>query len=160
MNSRTSGIARGSYREEFSTTATRRCIMPRAICRRRGCAMVKRRRQKNSSVTIRDVAHASGFSSTTVSFVLNDAPLARFIPAKTKDRIRVAAKKLGYRPHLLTPFMRSKRSHAVGVMVFDMTDPYCTLILRGVENALYQASYLPMLADAHNEKSRFERYLE
>jgi LacI family transcriptional regulator len=122
--------------------------------------MVKRRRRGAASVTIRDVARASGFSSTTVSFVLNDAPLARFIPAKTKDRIRVAAKKLGYRPHLLTPFMRSKRSHAVGVMVFDMTDPYCTLILRGVENALYQASYLPMLADAHNEKSRFERYLE
>src|ERR1700723_4139131 len=124
--------------------------------------MVKRRRRGRgaSSVTIRDVARASGFSSTTVSFVLNDAPLARFIPAKTKDRIRSAAKKLGYRPHLLTPFMRSKRSHAVGVMVFDMTDPYCTLILRGVENALYQASYLPMLADVHNEKSRFERYLE
>jgi LacI family transcriptional regulator len=126
----------------------------------RSVLTVKRRRRGASSVTIRDVARASGFSSTTVSFVLNDAPLARFIPAKTKDRIRVAAKKLGYRPHLLTPFMRSKRSHAVGVMVFDMTDPYCTLILRGVENALYQASYLPMLADAHNEKSRFERYLE
>jgi LacI family transcriptional regulator len=122
--------------------------------------MVKRRRQKNSSVTIRDVAHASGFSSTTVSFVLNDAPLARFIPTKTKNRIRSAAKRLGYRPHLLTPFMRSKRSHSVGVMVFDMTDPYCTLILRGVENALYQASYLPILADVHNERSRFERHVE
>src|ERR1700683_3277245 len=126
----------------------------------RSTLMVKRRRRGASSVTIRDVARASGFSSTTVSFVLNDAPLARFIPAKTKDRIRVAAKKLGYRPHLLTPFMRSKRSHAVGVMVFDMTDPYCTLILRGVENALYQASYLPILADVHNERSRFEKHLE
>jgi len=134
--------------------------MPRAICRRCEYSMVKRRRQKNSSVTIRDVAHASGFSSTTVSFVLNDAPLARFIPTKTKNRIRSAAKRLGYRPHLLTPFMRSKRSHSVGVMVFDMTDPYCTLILRGVENALYQASYLPILADVHNERSRFERHVE
>jgi DNA-binding LacI/PurR family transcriptional regulator len=45
-------------------------------------------------------------------------------------------------------------------MVFDMTDPYCTLILRGIENSLYQASYLPILTDVHNERSRFERYLE
>ena len=45
-------------------------------------------------------------------------------------------------------------------MVFDMTDPYCTLILRGIENTLYQASYLPILTDVHNERSRFERYLE
>ncbi|HVI10884.1 MAG TPA: substrate-binding domain-containing protein, partial [Candidatus Binatia bacterium] len=47
-----------------------------------------------------------------------------------------------------------------GVMVFDMTDPFCTLILRGIENTLYQASYLPILTDVHNERGRFERYLE
>jgi LacI family transcriptional regulator len=45
-------------------------------------------------------------------------------------------------------------------MVFDMTDPYCTLVLRGIENTLYQASYLPILTDVHNERGRFERYLE
>jgi LacI family transcriptional regulator len=111
-------------------------------------------------VTIRDVAKESGFSSTTVSIVLNNAPLARYIPATTKKRIERAAKKLGYRPNLFARSLRSKRSHTVGVMVFDMTDPYCTLVLRGIENTLYQASYLPILTDVHNERSRFERYLE
>ncbi len=111
-------------------------------------------------VTIRDVAKESGFSSTTVSIVLNNAPLARYIPAVTKKRIERAAQKLGYRPNQFARSLRSKRSHTVGVMVFDMTDPFCTLILRGIENTLYQASYLPILTDVHNEGSRFERYLE
>ena len=111
-------------------------------------------------VTIRDVAKESGFSSTTVSIVLNDAPLARYIPPVTKKRIERAAEKLGYRPNQFARSLRSKRSHTVGVMVFDMTDPYCTLVLRGIENTLYQASYLPILTDVHNERSRFERYLE
>jgi LacI family transcriptional regulator len=111
-------------------------------------------------VTIRDVAKESGFSSTTVSIVLNNAPLARYIPAVTKKRIERAAKKLGYRPNLFARSLRSKRSHTVGVMVFDMTDPYCTLVLRGIENSLYQSNYLPILTDVHNERSRFERYLE
>ena len=111
-------------------------------------------------VTIRDVAKESGFSSTTVSIVLNDAPLARYIPPVTKKRIERAAEKLGYRPNQFARSLRSKRSHTVGVMVFDMTDPYCTLVLRGIENALYQASYLPILTDVHNERARFERYLE
>ena len=115
---------------------------------------------KGPMVTIRDVAKESGFSSTTVSIVLNNAPLARYIPAPTKRRIERAAKKLGYRPNLFARSLRSKRSHTVGVMVFDMTDPYCTLILRGIENSLYQSSYLPILTDVHNEGSRFERYLE
>jgi DNA-binding LacI/PurR family transcriptional regulator len=111
-------------------------------------------------VTIRDVAKESGFSSTTVSIVLNNAPLARYIPTTTKKRIERAAKKLGYRPNVFARSLRSKRSHTVGVMVFDMTDPFCTLILRGIENSLYQSSYLPILTDVHNETSRFERYLE
>jgi LacI family transcriptional regulator len=111
-------------------------------------------------VTIRDVAKESGFSSTTVSIVLNNAPLARYIPAVTKKRIERAAQKLGYRPNQFARSLRSKRSHTVGVMVFDMTDPYCTLVLRGIENTLYQGSYLPILTDVHNERTRFERYLE
>jgi LacI family transcriptional regulator len=115
---------------------------------------------KTETVTIRDVAKESGFSSTTVSIVLNNAPLARYIPATTKKRIERAAKNLGYRPNLFARSLRSKRSHTVGVMVFDMTDPYCTLVLRGIENSLYQSSYLPILTDVHNERSRFERYLE
>lgn len=115
---------------------------------------------KSTMITIRDVAKESGFSSTTVSIVLNNAPLARYIPGSTKKRIERAAKKLGYRPNLFARSLRSRRSHTVGVMVFDMTDPYCTLVLRGIENALYQASYLPILTDVHNERSRFERYLE
>jgi LacI family transcriptional regulator len=119
------------------------------------CPMVK-----TSVITIRDVAKEAGFSSTTVSIVLNNAPLARYIPAATKKRIEKAAKKLGYRPNLFARSLRSKRSHTVGVMVFDMTDPYCTLVLRGIENSLYQSSYLPILTDVHNERSRFERYLE
>ena len=111
-------------------------------------------------VTIRDVAKESGFSSTTVSIVLNNAPLSRYIPPSTKKKIQRAAEKLGYRPNQFARSLRSRRSHTVGVMVFDMTDPFCTLILRGIENTLYQASFLPILTDVHNERGRFERYLE
>ena len=121
---------------------------------------MRRPKSQEANVTIRDVARMSGFSSTTVSIVLNDAPLARYIPPATKNRITSAARKLGYRPNLFARSLRSNRSHTVGVMVFDMTDPYCTLILRGIENALYQASYLPIVTDVQNDRSRFERYLE
>jgi LacI family transcriptional regulator len=109
---------------------------------------------------MRDVAKASGFSPATVSIVLNNAPLARYIASTTKKKIEEVAKKLGYRPNAMARFLRSKRSHTVGVMFFDITDPYCTPILRGIENALYQVSYVPIFADAQNQKNRFERYLE
>jgi DNA-binding LacI/PurR family transcriptional regulator len=109
---------------------------------------------------MRDVAEDSGFSPATVSIVLNDAPLARYIAPATKKRIEESAKKLGYRPNAMARFLRSKRSHSIGVIFFDITDPFCTPVLRGIENTLYQSSYVPFFADAHNQRSRFERYLE
>jgi DNA-binding LacI/PurR family transcriptional regulator len=61
----------------------------------------KKLAMNGSTVTIRDVATESGFSSTTISIVLNNAPLARYIPAVTKKRIEQAAKKLGTAPTFL-----------------------------------------------------------
>ena len=121
---------------------------------------VKRPSGKNEAVTMREVATQSGFSPATVSIVLNNAPLARYIAPATKKRIEDVARKLGYRPNAMARFLRSKRSHSVGVMFFDITDPFCTLVLRGIENTLYQSSYVPIFADAHNQRNRFERYLE
>ena len=115
---------------------------------------------RSGASTIRDVARECGYSASTVSIVLNSAPLSRYIPDDTKGRIQAAARKLGYRPNPLARSLRSQRSNIVGVMVFDITDPFCTPILRGLENSLYQANYLSLLADAHNEPHRFERYLE
>jgi LacI family transcriptional regulator len=133
---------------------------PPAKSRRAPAAEPSRKRSQTAAVTIRDVAERSGFSSATVSIVLNNAPLARYIPDNTKERIQRAASHLGYRPNLFARSLRGRRSQTVGVMVFDMTDPYCTLVLRGIENTLYQSSFLPILTDVHNERGRFERYLE
>lgn len=115
---------------------------------------------KRGLVTMRDVAETTGFSPATVSIVLNNAPLARYIAPSTRQRIEEAAKRLGYRPNAMARFLRSKRSQSIGVMLFDLTDPFCTPILRGIENALYPLGYLPIFSDAHNQRDRFERYLE
>src|SRR5260370_30361003 len=123
-------------------------------------ALVKRPSGGTHPTTMRDVAKSSGFSPATVSIVLNNAPLARYIAPATKKRIETVAKKLGYRPNAMARFLRSKRSHSVGVMFFDITDPFCTPLLRGIENALYQSSDVPLFPDDQNQRHRFERYLE
>ena len=111
-------------------------------------------------VTVRDISRESGFSVGTVSIVLNDAPLARYISDKTKQHIKEVANRLGYSPNQFARSLRGSRSHTIGVMVFDVTDPFCTLLLRGIETTMYQTSYLSIFADAHNDPARFERYLE
>ncbi len=59
---------------------------------------VKRPSGKNAAVTMRDVATQSGFSPATVSIVLNNAPLARYIAPATKKRIEEVAQEAGLPP--------------------------------------------------------------
>jgi len=59
-------------------------------------------------VTLRDVARVAGVSPMAVSFVLNNAPGE--ISEATTDRIKAAAKKLGWRPSMLARTLRKKRN--------------------------------------------------
>jgi len=71
----------------------------------------------SAMVTIRDVARECGLSVTTVSMVLNHAPLARSIPESTKKRIIHVAEGLGYEPNPFAQALRNHQSHTIGVMV-------------------------------------------
>lgn len=111
-------------------------------------------------VTLTDVARKSGFSPSTVSLVLNKAPLSRYIAAETKLKITETAKRLGYTPDVFARSLRSQRSHTVGILVIDLADPFCTLILQGIERKLRPTDYLPIVMDAQNNLQQLERYLQ
>lgn len=110
--------------------------------------------------TIRDVAHRSGFSPTTVSMVLNSAPLSRYIPNTTKEAIRRAAKELDYSPNIFARSLRAQKTDTVGVVVFDIADPYCTHVIQGIEQELSDAGFLYLLCDARNDKTKFRKNLD
>lgn len=111
-------------------------------------------------LTLSDVAKAAGFSPSTVSIVLNDAPLSRYVAAATKRKIRETADRLNYRPDIFARSLRSQKSQTIGVLVIDLADPFCTNILQGIERKLLQTPYLPIIMDAHNEPHQVERYVE
>ena len=110
-------------------------------------------------ITIREFAKVSGFSPTTISLVLNNSPAGQHIPDKTKERIRELAHKLGYHPNQFARSLRSSRSHAVAVMVPDISDPYCAQVLLGIDKSLYRSTYLPVLIDIQNSRARFRSYV-
>src|SRR6516165_4585339 len=94
---------------------------------------MKKPGRKRGLITMRDVAQATGFSPATVSIVLNNAPLARYIASSTRQRIEETAKRLGYRPNAMARFLRSKRSQSIGVVLFAVTDPFSMPRRMGVQ---------------------------
>ncbi len=107
--------------------------------------------------TLKDVAEHCGVSVATVSLVLNEAPWSKHVAADTKKRVLQAARQLGYRPDLVARSLRNRRSQNIGVVVFDITDPYCSLVLKGIEDRLYEDGYMPMIGDLQNDSRRFDR---
>jgi len=111
-------------------------------------------------ITIRNVAEESGVSMTTVSMVLNDGPAARRISDRTRKRIWRTARRLGYRPNPFARSLRSQRSQNLGVMVFDIADPYCAQILRAIEIHVQPSGYFPVLADMQNDRAQVQKCLD
>lgn len=66
----------------------------------------------NPRVTLNDVAAASGVSRATASFVLRDSP-GQSISAATRERVRAAARSLGYVPNGLARALREGTSRIV-----------------------------------------------
>jgi LacI family transcriptional regulator len=44
-------------------------------------------------------------------------------------------------------------------MVSDISDPFCTLILQGIEKTLSPTTYLPIIMIAYNQRGQFERHM-
>ncbi|WP_267451008.1 LacI family DNA-binding transcriptional regulator [Bifidobacterium sp. B4079] len=107
------------------------------------------------SVTISDVAKQAGMSVSTVSQALNNK--GRISPP-TKDRVRRAAMELGYIPDSRARSMRSSRSHAVGLLVPDIRNPYFSELVYAVQDQLYSAGYAPLIGVSSCQASRQEDY--
>ncbi|MGA3047788.1 MAG: LacI family DNA-binding transcriptional regulator [Terracidiphilus sp.] len=107
-----------------------------------------------------DVARACGFSVSTVSIVLSEAPLSQNVAEKTRQDIRAMAQKLGYHPDAFARSLRRRRSQTIGVLAYDLSDPYCIPIVRGIQEGLRPASHLPLLMDAQAQRALFDSYLE
>nr|WP_238361568.1 LacI family DNA-binding transcriptional regulator [Actinopolymorpha pittospori] len=102
-------------------------------------------------VTARDVAARAGVSVTTVSRVLNDKAVD-LTPA-TCERVRVAARELGYQVHPAASALRRGRTGTLGLVVPDIGDQYFHRIARGVEDAIRPQGFGIVFCDTDRDAS-------
>lgn len=84
------------------------------------------------TVTIRDVARAAGVHVSTVSRAL-DQRRPGGVSAEVVAAIESTARRLGYRPNRAASALRTGRTHTIGVLVPDITNPVFPPILQGIE---------------------------
>jgi DNA-binding LacI/PurR family transcriptional regulator len=112
---------------------------------------------RHEAVTLKTVASYVGYSTGTVSAVLNDAPSSERIPQATKDRIIAAAHKLNYRPNILARSLRKRRTHTIGVISPEIGNPYCAMVTAGIEQYLRDRDYLFIVSSHHNDEPLLQK---
>jgi LacI family transcriptional regulator len=111
------------------------------------------------SVTIRDVARVAKVHPGTVSRALNEDTRALVNP-ETAERVLRAADELGYRPNRIARGLKTNRSHTIGVLIPDITNPLFPPILRGIEDRLDEAGYTALIVNTDNDAERERVYVE
>jgi LacI family transcriptional regulator len=108
-------------------------------------------------VTIHDVATHAGVSAMTVSRVINESPR---VSPDTRDRVEASIAKLGYVPNRLARGLIQRKTHAFGVIVPDVANPFFTLVVRGAEQVAWRAGYHVILCDTQGDLERERGYIE
>jgi LacI family repressor for deo operon, udp, cdd, tsx, nupC, and nupG len=105
--------------------------------------------------TIQDVARDAGVSTATVSRVLS-AP--ERVAEPTRARVMAAVERLGYAPNVAAKSLRTLKTGKLLVTVPDISNPFFSQVIRGVEEAASAAGYAVLLGDTRHEEDREEQY--
>lgn len=105
--------------------------------------------------TVLDVAKRAGVAPITVSRVINNSG---YISQSARERVQAAVKELGYVPNTLARGLRSKRTRTLALVVTDITNPYFTLMARGVEDVAGDADYTVVYCNTDESEAKEEKY--
>jgi LacI family transcriptional regulator len=107
--------------------------------------------------TIKDVAELAKVHPSTVSRVINGDSR---ISEKTKNKVLLIIKKLGYTPNAIARGLKTKRTYTLGMLIPDITNPFFAELARGVEDAASKNSFNIILCNTDDKLKKERTYLE
>jgi LacI family transcriptional regulator len=104
--------------------------------------------------TVLDVAKRAGVSPMTVSRVVNGSGP---VSPKLRARVEKALKETGYVPNTVARNLRTKRTDTIGLVMPDITNPFFTHVVRGMEVAARDAGLYVLLTNTDERPDEEQR---
>ncbi|WP_010236027.1 LacI family DNA-binding transcriptional regulator [Clostridium arbusti] len=108
------------------------------------------------AASIKDVAKEAGVSIATVSRVLNDVDV---VNEETKKKVRVAIKKLDYRPNIIARSLKTQRTRTIGIVIPDISSQFYPEIVRGAEDVANIYNYNVILCNTDLDAEKEIEYI-
>lgn len=102
--------------------------------------------------SLRHVAELAGVSVATASRVMSGS--SHPVSKATRERVLSAADRLSFEPNRLARALVTARSHTVGVIVHDISDPYFGEIVKGLEDGIHADDYRLFVASSERDPEK------
>jgi DNA-binding LacI/PurR family transcriptional regulator len=102
-------------------------------------------------MTIKDVAKRAGVGIATVSRTLHRSSQ---VSPETAARVLSVIEELGYRPNTNAQTLASGRSHMLGLVVSDITNPFFPELVKGFEDVALQNGYDVLVSSTNYDPAR------
>ncbi len=117
----------------------------------------KRLHKRSGKVrTIKEVAQQANVSVATVSRVINKSG---YVKEATRKRIEQVIKELDYYPNETARTLFTKKSKTIGLLLPDMSNPFFTIVAKGVEDTAIQKGYHIMIGNGEMQEHKELNYL-
>jgi LacI family transcriptional regulator len=92
----------------------------------------------------------------TVSRVINNSG---YVSDGTRSKVEAAIDELGYIPNMLGPSLRFRQTNTLALVLADITNPFWTIVSRGVEDAAQEKEYSVILCNTDENLKKQDQYL-
>ncbi|WP_317203419.1 LacI family DNA-binding transcriptional regulator [Janthinobacterium sp.] len=106
--------------------------------------------------TMKQVAERAGVSTTTVSHVINNT---RVVSADVRARVLGVIQQMRYVPSAVARSLKNDRTHTIGMMVPNNSNPYFAEVIRGIEDAAFKQGYNVILCNSYDDPGKQVAYI-
>lgn len=111
----------------------------------------------SSRISIKKISELSGFSTATVSRVINKN--GRY-SKETEEKILSIIQEYDYVPNMIAKGLRTNQLQTIGIIVPDITNEFFSRLTLSAQNALFQSSYSAFICNTNERHSMEKRHLE
>jgi LacI family transcriptional regulator len=106
--------------------------------------------------TMKQVAKRAGVSISTVSHVINNT---RAVSDEVRTRVQGIVDELRYVPSAVARSLKNDKTHTIGVLVPNSSNPYFAELIRWIEDAAFELGYHIILCNTHGGDRKQTAYL-
>lgn len=111
-------------------------------------------------ISLKDIANEVGVSIALVSYVLNGKEKEARVGKEMAEKIRKAARELNYQPNQIARSLKSGKTHTLGLIVADISNPFFASLARTIEDEASKKQYTVIIGSSDENSQKLNHLIE